>query len=172
MSHQWEKAVHLHQEGLGEALPASAVPRQALPWWPTGGELCCLLQAEGDGGSGEPGSEAVTREKHRVPAFAPDLGLFARNRRTAHRRIPEPRAVVLLGPLSEEGFYNKQSSCVLYAECLLSNLSGLFSSPVVFGMPDGACPSSCFTTFSCTCAGSGQQSNSTSSPLVPVSLND
>lgn len=96
-------------------------PGRLCPWWLTGGELCCLLQAEGDGGSGEPSSEAVTRERRPVPAFAPDLGLFAQNCRAGPRRISEPREVVLLGLLSEEGFYN-QSSCILYAECLLYTL--------------------------------------------------
>lgn len=122
LPHQQEKAVHLCQEGLGEAQPAEPVPRQALPlvadrWC----ELCCLLQAEGDCGSGEPSSEAVTSQRRPVPAFARDLGLFARNCRTGHRKISEPREVIVLGPLSEAGFYN-QTSCILYAECLLCTL--------------------------------------------------
>lgn len=57
--------------------PHQLCPGRLCPWWLTGGELCCLLQAEGHCGSGEPSSEAVTRERRPVPVFAPDPGLFA-----------------------------------------------------------------------------------------------
>lgn len=142
-------------------------PGRLCPWWPTGGELCCLLQAEGDGGSGKPGSEAVTREKRRVPEFAPDLGCLHEIATLHIEGSPSPERLFSWVPFLRRDFTISRAPvyCMPSACCL--HLSGLFSSPVVFGMPDGACPSSCFTTFSCTCAGSGQQSNSTGSPPRP-----
>lgn len=101
-------------------------PGRLCPWWLTGGELCCLLQAEGDGGSGEPSSEAMTRERRPVLRLPQIWGC-----------LHKIAALDLEGSLSPERSFSWVSFlrrdfiirapvyCMLSACCI--HLSGLFS---------------------------------------------
>ena len=127
LSHEQEEVVYLCQEGLGGAPPAYDT----------------LGAGSAPGGSQRVSAAASRRQRATVAQMDQNSGAVSRESRLCllwpeiwgclHTVVTlgmkgslKSREVVFLCSLSEEKFYNKQSSCILSACCI--HFSGLFSS--------------------------------------------